>query len=356
MQYRSLFCVRGRDNGLRFALISALTYLILLLGFIFIGPSSALIFLGLFLMPILGLSGLRRMRDAARPSGLLGLSFIPLLFFVLALVYGDSLGLSGGSAVFATLITGFLAMQRPASKNSHYHQGYSGPAAMTVGGKGRMRVEPTLDGSSASVGGHILDNDMPEQAVEPTHYAEADRGFDGVSVEQWRSWAKQNPKLLLASVGGLSCMILIAGLWSLFSGTTDDEYVDEEPEMSTPQMIVTRDEVKLPDGFSLILEQDLLVMRWLGETEAPGTIWSLATAQGDKTCAHLIFNNGTRYRPVSVEQMPDTGIEARFSPLDTESIISDIARRGSIKLCGYDFSLKGSQSALAKNGAFIRYL
>ncbi|ABV34950.1 conserved hypothetical protein [Shewanella sediminis HAW-EB3] len=355
MQYRSLFCVRGRDNGPRFALISALAYLILLLGFIFIGASSALIIIGLFLTPLLGLSGLRRMRDAARPAWLLGLSFIPLLFFVLSLVYGDSLSFSASCVVFATLITGFLAMQRSASKNSHYHQGYSGPAAMTAGGKGRKRVEPTLDGSAAPVGGHISDN-MSEQVEEPESYEETGRGFDGISLEQWSSWAKQNRRLLLASVGGLSCMILIAGVWSLFSGAAGDEDVAQEPEVSAPQIIVKRDEVKLPDGFSLILEHDLLVMRWLGETEEPGTIWSLATAQGDKTCAHLIFNNGTRYRPVTVEQMPDTGIEARFSPLDTESIISDIARRGSVKLCGYDFSLKGSQSALAKSGSFIPYL
>lgn len=356
MQYRSLFCVRGRDNGPRFALISALAYLILLLGFIFIGASSALIILTLLLMPALGLSGLRRMRDAARPSWLLGLSFIPLLLFVLSLVYGDSLSLSASFVVFATLITGFLAMQRSTGKNGQYHQGYSGPAAMAAGGKGRMRVEPTLDGSPASVGGYISDAGMPQQAVESDPYGEADRGFDGVSLDQWISWAKQNKRLLQASVGGLSCMILIAGFWSLFSGTTDDEYVEQESAVSAPQIAVQRDEVKLPDGFSLILEEDLLVMRWLGETEDPGVIWSLATAQGDKTCAHLIFNNGTRYRPVTVEQMPDTGIEARFSPLDTESIISDVARRGSVKLCGYDFSLKGSQSALAKSGSFISYL
>jgi len=355
MQYRSLFCVRGRDNGPRFALISALAYFILSLGFILFGASSALIILGLLLMPLLGLSGLRRMRDAARPSWLLGLSFIPLLVFILSLVYGDSLSFSITCVVFATLITGFLAMQRPAGKNSHYHQGYSGPAAMAVDAKGRRRVEPTLDGSAAPVGGHILDTEMPE-VEELESYEEIGRGFEGVSLDKWVSWAKQNSRLLLASAGGLSCLILIAGLWSLFSGTTDDENVTPEPDVSAPQIIVKRDEVKLPDGFSLILEQDLLVMRWLGETEAPGTIWSLATAQGDKTCAHLIFNNGTRYRPVTVEQMPDTGIEARFSPLDTESIISDIARRGSVKLCGYDFSLKGSQSALAKSGSFIPYL
>ncbi|WP_394148209.1 DUF805 domain-containing protein [Shewanella atlantica] len=355
MQYSSLFCIRGRDNGPRFAAITALAYLVLLLGFIFIGASSALLLLALILMPLIGLSGLRRMRDAARPTWLLGLSFIPLLLFVLSLVYGDSLSFAASFVVFAALITGFLAIQRPVGKN-RYHQGYFGPAATVVNAKGRMRVEPTLDGSAAAVTGHSSDVDMAEQLKDHEPYDEPVRGFDGISMAQWSSWAQQNRKLLVGSVVGISSMVIIAGIWSLFSGTADDEYVAPEPEVSEPAVVVQRDEVKFPDGFSLILEQELLVMRWLGEADEPGMIWSLATAEGDKSCAHLTFNNGTRYRPVSVELMPDTAIEARFSPLDTESVISDIARRGSVKLCGYDFSLKGSQSALAKSGTFIPYL
>ena len=123
-----------------------------------------------------------------------------------------------------------------------------------------------------------------------------------------------------------------------------------------PQESVARSEVRLPDGFSLLLEDQLLIMRWLGEADEPGVIWSLATAKGDNSCAELVFNNGSQYRPVIVELLADTSIEARFTPLDTAAIINDIALRGSIKLCGYNFSLKGSQSALVKSGAFVPYL
>jgi hypothetical protein len=117
-----------------------------------------------------------------------------------------------------------------------------------------------------------------------------------------------------------------------------------------------REEAKIPDGFSVILEGDVLIVRWLGEADSVGEIWSLASAKGDKTCANLSFNNGSQYRPVMVELMADTAIEARFSPLDTQDIISDIAMRGSVKLCGYNFSLRGSQAALSQNAAFIPYL
>ncbi|MGS0730174.1 DUF805 domain-containing protein, partial [Shewanella sp. 0m-11] len=119
---------------------------------------------------------------------------------------------------------------------------------------------------------------------------------------------------------------------------------------------VNRISTSMPDGFSLALEEDVLIIRWLGETGAASNLWSLATAKGDKTCSRLRFNNGTEYRPLVVDLLADTGTEARFSPLDTEAIIVDMARRGNVSLCGYNFSLKGSQAALGKVAAFRTYL
>nr|WP_243891037.1 hypothetical protein [Shewanella algae] len=110
--------------------------------------------------------------------------------------------------------------------------------------------------------------------------------------------------------------------------------------------------VRLPDSFSLSLDGDLLRMSWLGDTDAPGPLWDLATAKGDRRCAELVFNNGTGYRPMSVVIGDNGKVEAAFSPLDSQVIVQDMARRGSVKLCGYDFSLKGSQAALGSVPAF----
>ncbi|MGL4446289.1 MAG: hypothetical protein ACRCUZ_00955, partial [Shewanella sp.] len=66
--------------------------------------------------------------------------------------------------------------------------------------------------------------------------------------------------------------------------------------------------------------------------------------------------NGTEYRPVTVDLTADSATEARFSPLDTAGIIVDLARRGSLGLCGYKFSLKGSQAVLEQNRTFANYL
>ncbi|WP_345853719.1 hypothetical protein [Shewanella algae] len=110
--------------------------------------------------------------------------------------------------------------------------------------------------------------------------------------------------------------------------------------------------VRLPDSFNLSLDGDLLRMSWLGDTDAPGPLWDLATAKGDRRCAELVFNNGTGYRPMSVVIGDNGKVEAAFSPLDSQVIVQDMARRGSVKLCGYDFSLKGSQAALGSVPAF----
>lgn len=110
--------------------------------------------------------------------------------------------------------------------------------------------------------------------------------------------------------------------------------------------------VRLPDSFSLSLDGDLLRMSWLGDTDAPGPLWDLTTAKGDRRCAELVFNNGTGYRPMSVVIGDNGKVEAAFSPLDSQVIVQDMARRGSVKLCGYDFSLKGSLAALGSVPAF----
>ncbi|GGZ34339.1 hypothetical protein C8J23_12185 [Shewanella chilikensis] len=114
--------------------------------------------------------------------------------------------------------------------------------------------------------------------------------------------------------------------------------------------------VRLPDSFSLSLDGDLLRMSWLGDTDAPGPLWDLATAKGDRRCAELVFNNGTGYRPMSVVIGDNGKVEAAFSPLDSQVIVQDMARRGSVKLCGYDFSLKGSQAALGSVPAFRQFI
>ncbi|MCS6175641.1 hypothetical protein [Shewanella baltica] len=159
---------------------------------------------------------------------------------------------------------------------------------------------------------------------------------------------------------GIGCgvVVVLALVWGLWPN--GDAETGDGAEVVTVNAIAPyageRVTLALPDGFSVALEDDILIMRWLGEKGKAQNLWSLATAKGDKTCSLLSFNNGTDYRPVTVDLKADSATEARFTPLDTQAIIVDLARRGSISLCGYKFSLKGSQAILEQNRTFGDYI
>ncbi|AEG13111.1 hypothetical protein Sbal183_0406 [Shewanella baltica OS183] len=159
---------------------------------------------------------------------------------------------------------------------------------------------------------------------------------------------------------GIGCGVvvlcaLVWGLWPNGAAETGDG-ADVVTVNAIAPYAGERVTLALPDGFSVALEDDILIMRWLGEKGKAQNLWSLATAKGDKTCSLLSFNNGTDYRPVTVDLKADSATEARFTPLDTQAIIVDLARRGSISLCGYKFSLKGSQAILEQNRTFGDYI
>ncbi|SIQ66309.1 hypothetical protein SAMN05421840_10353 [Shewanella morhuae] len=157
---------------------------------------------------------------------------------------------------------------------------------------------------------------------------------------------------------GAGVLVFIALAWGLWPNGDVD--TGDGAQVVTVNAVAPyageRVTLALPDGFSVALEDDILIMRWLGEKGKAKNLWSLATAKGDKTCSLLSFNSGTDYRPLTVDLKADSATEARFSPLDTQAIIVDLARRGSISLCGYKFSLKGSQAILEQNRTFGDYI
>lgn len=161
-------------------------------------------------------------------------------------------------------------------------------------------------------------------------------------------------RLVGLGLGALGTFALIWGVWP--SSDTDTAAQSVVNAVPVAPAVGNRQTLEMPDGFSVALEGEVFIMRWLGETGQAHNIWSLATAKGDKTCRTLVFNNGTEYRPVTVDLTADSATEARFSPLDTAGIIVDLARRGSLGLCGYKFSLKGSQAVLEQNRTFANYL
>lgn len=200
--------------------------------------------------------------------------------------------------------------------------------------------------------------------AEPGFDDEVDRtGSLSVLLLSWRDAGMQLWQRLggfsAAQRKGLAIAALVTALlglgmiiWLLWPQAEPNEASGNDETTEIAAETSDRVTVRLPDSFSLSLDGDLLRMSWLGDTDAPGPLWDLATAKGDRRCAELVFNNGTGYRPMSVVIGDNGKVEAAFSPLDSQVIVQDMARRGSVKLCGYDFSLKGSLAALGSVPAF----
>lgn len=193
-------------------------------------------------------------------------------------------------------------------------------------------------------------------------YVDQDALQSGSITELAKSWVNvaklHQQKLLLA--GKILAAVFVLGLliylvMALINAFSSSEDSDVEAEMSQgviEPVNMSRQMVKLPDGFWLALEGDVLILRWLGDTGDAQNLWRLASAVGDKTCAELEFNDGSQFRPMTVDLLADGATEAKFTPLDKYVMVNNIALRGDFKLCGYKFSLKGSQAALMKNPQF----
>ncbi|MGI2170074.1 hypothetical protein ACROAE_07750 [Shewanella sp. MF05960] len=215
--------------------------------------------------------------------------------------------------------------------------------------------------------GHVddePDGDMFSTNRERSHqplYVDQDALKSGSITELAKSWinvAKSHQvKLILVGkiLAGIAVVCLVIYLVMLVVNTfsnSDDEGESQMTQGVIEPMSMTRQMVKLPDGFWLALEGDVLILRWLGDAGDAQNLWRLASAVGDKTCANLEFNDGSQFRPMTVDLVADGATEARFTPLDKSVMVNHVALRGNFKLCGYEFSLKGSQAALMQNAQF----
>jgi hypothetical protein len=208
------------------------------------------------------------------------------------------------------------------------------------------------------------DNELSFEPDEPRWQVDQDALKSGSITELLKTWLiwgdKHRHSLILGAkvLGGVSAAVLIGyAVAALVGFVSQLSFSDKPDEFEAPaQIAVDVAKVTFPDGFELVLYGDILAFRWLGDDGEAHDLWRLDTAKGDKRCSELVFNNGSKYRPLQVGLLSDSATEAKFSPLDTQAIINDIALRGSVKICGFNFSLNGSQSALGQNSRFSDFL
>ncbi|BDY04873.1 hypothetical protein F0521_19140 [Ferrimonas sp. YFM] len=355
---KTLFCVKGQDSPLRFAAILGMSLAgsaavtSLFLGAPVVARYLALV-LALLLYPVIRAATVRRAQESGAKGWPLVLPVAMTLVFIAAIPYLTS----GAAMLLLVLWAGAVAQLalRPASRalDSVQVNGYRGPMVHSVTTSvNRNRVEPSLAGDAAPA------------AQEPAAAEESEDLPDSVSLylALWRD--SVNLSSMPVAAKGALVLVFVSALVApvapdLIDGlmAPEPQVVEaEKPAQVAPERPRAEAILKMPDSYWLWMTKGALTIRWQGDETAAGQVWDFAKAEGDASCAELVFNDDSAYRPYSVEVEADSYFMANFSPLDTEIIIKQLARRGSFTLCGYDFSLKGSTKALKSQSYFEWYL
>ena len=141
--------------------------------------------------------------------------------------------------------------------------------------------------------------------------------------------------------------IVISLIFGGESKTAETEDIQTVAAEDSP--IELQHRITLPDNFSLMVSpHNGLVINWQADSAENKELWNITHAQGDSSCQAIEFNKGDAIRSYKVNIEQNSEYFAYFSPLDTKVLVKNIAFKGKFSLCGYEFSLKGSQSALGK--------
>jgi hypothetical protein len=176
--------------------------------------------------------------------------------------------------------------------------------------------------------------------------------------------SNKKAQLILAAIVGLT-LIGVASSWVVKYLNSDNETGLENTvnqQASTASKNISRSNpLSMPDNYTLYLsEHQGISINWQADEVATAVLWSQLTTQGDESCKEISFNKGEPIRTLSVHVESADGLNtnyfANFSPLDSKTLIQALAFRGNFSLCGYNFSLKGSQAALGGNPQYSQWV
>lgn len=366
--FQSLICLRGYDNGRRFLIISLISYALLLL----ISPvmSKAVVLIVLLLLvctPILLAGSMRRIHDAGFATPL---AIIPVVTFwvctlgIALIEHAASYALMVLALLVTAAMTTITNARIPHRRN--YCWGYDGPvnldgsSVQETATDYRERVEPTIL-TDAPESLHETDISM-SQADHSSLVAETRNYAEGTSsnYSEWESkltnWFEGNRQAVMVAVGVLALVMIVIAVWPLL---TSESEIKETPQESKPVLEAKQRiaKIKMPDNFWVMLDQnDALTIAWQGDLLEDGEIWSAITGKGDSDCTNLRFGRNDEYRAMRVEVKNQGDYYADFSPVDSKAIVTAIAKKSRFYLCGFDFSLKGTQALLQTNKKYSRFL
>ena len=331
----------------------------------------------LLIAAMITLTTIRRLRDAKLNKNW---QFVPSAAFIVA---GTIILLLDSSvsywfllipSVFCLLLLTYPSKLSNKQQTRDYILGYFGPVDLSQYKEANNqhhvsneRIEPTLVGQASQAVDINFDEynshtNQPED-IETTGNNQVDFG------ELIRLKLLGNKKLQIILASAIAFILLVAFIASLINQSNDNETslqssttpVSQNEEQPTTTRLNNQLErlhaLSMPDNFELYLSQHQgVTIAWQADEVDNGLLWSLLSAEGDSSCQAIKFNKGKGFRTQNVQVEDNVNYYANFSPLDSQALIKALAFRGNFTLCGYSFSLKGSQAALGKNNQYADLL
>jgi len=382
---KSLICIQGYDNGRRFLLINLSSYFLLLILNPLLNQANIVMLLLVFItIPILIASSIRRINDAGFSAHL---AIIPPSIFILSTVILSYVESNSRWAILLlsviTTLTFTTISNARIRRNHHYNLGYSGPVKAFVNEqieKQSSRIEPTITAQQSSIdtsdlvdtssstdilasisASEPMTDDLQQKPLFNQSQSTAENSpLNKINWEQqFSQWIISNKKMALALISFLTILILTIIIFSSEPQTEDS--IEIKPAI--PQQKQRLNKIEMPDQFWIMLDKfDSLTIGWEGDYksgtdyETGKNYWSAATGIGDKDCINLNFILGEKLRALNVKVKNNSDYYADFSPVDTLTIIQSIANKDRFRLCGYEFTLKGTGKLLRANKKYSSYL
>jgi len=325
----------------------------------------------------LGLASLRRLHDAKLNKNWLFAPSLSFALIALIIIFSEQ-----HSSYYLLLIPAFssaVLLTYPSKQQSiekNYILGYIGPVDMSEyqqnahqGKSAKFRIEPSIAGESAI---NIDAQQHEAQQVHAAYTLDNNQQTSQLDSEQTDIGELIRLKLLSNKKAQLAIIIMVlvtlaivltSWLITFFSA----KHSNDIEQKFIPQISNSRAEIRrehpliMPDNFTLYLSQHQgVTINWQADEVNTPQLWSQLSAQGDSSCQNISFNKGKTIRTLAVDVTSKNGVNtnyfASFSPLDSQTIIQALAFRGKFTLCGYDFSLKGSQATLGKNKHYAHWV
>ncbi|MDG1751707.1 MAG: hypothetical protein P8I03_08610 [Thalassotalea sp.] len=365
---QSLFCWSGADNRYRFSLIVALSHVFFIIFSAIFHASFFISFIILLLSTIvITCTTKRRLSDGKLTKNWL---YTPSVSF--ALIGLIIISFNHQALYWLTLLSAALSsilLTYPGSNSNRYVYGYYGPINLASKKNSPIRshrIEPTLMNQHLTVNVDNVNSfnnpiSSSTQYQEETYYNESTHdnnpSQDLGELIRSKLLNNQNSKYTIL---GLLAIITVAMFTSLILSISDsnETSINQQENMVENSNTVNdkmerKNKITLPDDFSLMTTPFKgVIIHWQADINNVGNLWNIRQATGERNCQSIQFNNNDSYRTTLVLVENSNEYVAEFSPLDTINILKSIANRSDFTLCGYSFSLKGSQSALSKHSFY----